>query len=355
MTALVELPHISHSQLKSWRHCKQQWDYRYGQLLIPKRETRPLYFGNWFHTALQSYYEGKGWREGHEKYVEQYDRLTEDEQQLFDKGSSRSKGPWEPLPLQIERAVRSYIWYYEKNPSTADGWKVVAVEIPFELEVVLDDGRHVIIKGRIDLIVQDRFGKYWVVDHKTTTTIPAETAFHSMDPQQIIYPAAVEETMGIKVEGVIYNYILSRPPSIPKMNKDGKTIAKQDIKTDYLTLYRFLKDHDRDPLEYSEVLAPLQAQSPLLARYRLPRTASVTERILAESKWTAAEILDHETVTRNVTRQCDSCSYQQLCRADLFGLDTTYIREQFFVREDASDNSAVEYSPAESAEAGGSD
>lgn len=353
----VELPHISHSQLKSWRHCQMQWDFRYGQLLIPKRETRPLYFGNWFHTVLQSYYEGKGWREGHAKYVEAYDKMPPDEQGIFDKGSSRSKGPWEPVPSQIERAMRSYIWYYEKNPQTADGWKVIAVEVPFELEVVLDDGRHITLKGRIDLIIQDRFGKYWVVDHKTTTNIPPETAFHSMDPQMIIYPAAVEQELGIKIEGVIYNYILSRPPSIPKMNKDQKTIAKNDVKTDYPTLYRFLRDHGRDPAEYSEVLLPLQAQSPFLARYRLPRTKPVTDRILQEARWTATEILDHTTVTRNVTRQCDQCSYQQICRAALLGLDTRPMREMFFVTEEeaGSDYGANEYSPADGTEAAGGD
>lgn len=347
----VELPHISHSQLKSWRHCQMQWNFRYSELLIPKRETRPLYFGNWFHGALEAHYKKEGWRVAHMKYIEAYDKLPPDEQEIFDKGSSRSRGPWEPLPLQIERAMRSYVWYY-KN----DGWEVVAVEVPFELEVVLDDGRHILLKGRIDLVVRDRFGKYWVVDHKTTTTIPPETAFHSMDPQLIIYPAAIEPLLGIKIEGVIYNYILSRPPSIPKMNKDGKTIAKNDVKTDYPTLYRFLKEHNRDPKEYSEVLLPLQQQSPFLARYKLPRTKPVTERILQEARWTATEILDHQTVTRNVTRQCDQCSYQQICRASLLGLDTRPMREMFFVKEDPNiDHGANEYSPAEAADSGAGD
>lgn len=349
MTA-IELPHISHSQMKSWRSCQKQWDYRYSQLLIPKRHTRPLYFGNWFHAALESHYKGKGWRTGHAEYAEQYDKMPEDEQQLFDKGSSRSKGPWEPLPLQVERAVRSYLWYYRDS-----GWKVVAVEVPFEFEVTLDDGRHVLLKGRIDLVIQDRYGKYWVVDHKTTTTIPAETAFHSMDPQLIIYPVAVEHQLGITIEGVIYNYVLSRPPSIPKMNKDGKTIAKNDVKTDYPTLYRFLKEHGRDPQEYSEVLLPLQAQSPFLARYRLPRTPAVTGQVLLEAQWTAKEILDHETVTRNVNRQCERCSYQQVCRADLLGFDTRPMREMFFSTEEPSDSGYDEYSPTEGTEEGGGD
>jgi RecB family exonuclease len=344
----TDLPTISHSQLRSYRHCQQQWDYRYRQLLIPKREGRPLRFGNWVHTALQSHYRGENWRTGHEEYLAEYNALFDEERLELDRGSSRSKGPWEPLPNQVERVVRSYLWYYRN-----DGWKAIAVEVPFAMEVTLPDGRHVIIKGRIDLVVQDRNGRYWVVDHKTTTDIPPETAFHSMDPQLIIYPLAVEREMGLVVEGVIYNYIESKAPSLPKLNKDG-TISKQEVKTDYPTLYRFLKANDRDVMEYSEVLLSLQEQSPFLRRYRLPRTATVTERILAEAKYTTSEILDHTFVTRNVTRQCQQCAYENICRGDLFGLDTSFMREQFFVVEGVNGNSgAAEYSPSESAEAAG--
>lgn len=344
----IELPHISHSQLKSWRSCQMQWHFRYAELLIPKRTDRALKVGNWAHADLEGYYKSEGWRAAHALYVEDYAKLFDEEREQFDRGSSRGKGPFEPLPSQVERIIRSYIWYY-KN----DGWKVVAVELPFEVEVVLDDGRHVIIKGRIDVVIQDKYGKYWVVDHKTTTDIPPETAFHSMDPQLTIYPVAVEQQLGIQVEGVIYNYVLSRPPSFPKLNKDG-SISKQEVKTDYPTLYRFLKDNGRDPLEYSEVLLPLQQESPFLKRYKLPRTAPITNRILQEAKWTAREILDHETVTRNVTRQCDRCPYQELCRAELFGLDTRYMRAQQFMEEvEVGDGSASEYSPSEGAETDG--
>lgn len=352
---LIELPHVSHSQIRSWRSCQQQHEYRYGQLLIPKRETRPLYFGNWFHACLEAHYKGEGWRTAHQKYCATYDRMPEEEQQVYDRNKSRAKPPWEPLPLQIERAMRSYLWYRHTNPLTMFHWKVIAVELPFELTITLDDGRKVILKGRIDLVVQDQNGKYWVVDHKTTTTIPDETAFHAMDPQLIIYPEAASALLGIEIEGVIYNYIKSKAPTIPKMNKDGKTISKQDFAADYVTLYRFLKDNNLDPAEYSDILLPLQRQSPFLARYRLPRTAPVTERVLQEARWTTREILDHTTVTRNVTRQCDNCSYQQLCRADLFGLDTSYIRAEFFIKEDALDPGHGEYNPSESEGTGGSD
>jgi len=332
---MIELPHISHSQIKTWRQCEQQWDYKSGQKLVPRRTERKLRIGSWAHACLEGHYRDGDWRIAHAEYTKAYRNLFEEERLMLDDGP-------EPLPRQVARIMRSYKWY-RRN----EGWKVIAVEQDFEVPITVTllhsigiptppmppiDHPLWLFKGRIDLIIEDPDGLLWVVDHKTTDKIPDQGAFHAMEPQLILYPWAAEVALGIKTAGVIYNYLRSSPPTKPKLNKDGSVSATK-ILTDYPTAATFLRENGRDLADYSDYLLPLKADSPYLARYFLPREQAVTQRILAETATTARAIIEHSEVTRNVTLQCEWCPYKQLCRAELFGLDTHLMRERDFVRE----------------------
>lgn len=344
--AMTDLPHINQSQVKTWRNCTQQWDYQYGQHLVRRRPQRPLYLGSWVHACLEGHYRDGDWRVKHAEYVAEYGKLFEEERLLLDDGP-------EPLPSQVARIMRSYTWY-RRN----EGWEVIAVEVPFEVPITRNLLLHNyidvpkfksaqlndvlwVLKGRIDLIVEDADGLKWVVDHKTAAQIPEQGAFHAMEPQLILYPWAAELALGIKTAGVIYNYLRSAPPTVPSLNKD-KTISKRPISTDYPTVYTFLKDNGLNPKNYQDVLLPLKAESPFLARYRLPREEVVTRRILEETATTARAIMSHEGITRNVTRNCEWCPYKTLCRAELFGLDTTLLRTRDYAIEDVAASSGTE-------------
>jgi hypothetical protein len=155
-----------------------------------------------------------------------------------------------------------------------------------------------------------------------------------MDPQLILYPWAAKKLWGLDITGVIYNYVKSKAPSIPKINKDG-SLSRRRIVTDYPTVYLFLKRHGYDPKDYWEVLKPLQKRSPFLRRYRLPREDTVLKTVLREALITSYEIRDHRYVTRTITRDCArQCGYHDLCRAELNGFDTSIMRRTDFKEED---------------------
>lgn len=316
------MTHINQSQIKQWRRCQKAWDYRFGQRLVPKRKDRPMYLGSWIHACLETHYRDGDWRFGHNQYLTEYNKLFLEERADLDGGK-------EPLPSQVERIIAGYLHRYQNS-----GWKVVAVEKTWRVDVWTKRGI-IPLGGRVDRVEQDPEGNNYVVDSKSTSSIPNEGSFHAMDPQLILYPWGIEhdpEWGGMKIAGIVYDYIRSKAPSFPKLNND-KTISKAAVATDYLTMRGFLEANGKDLSEYSELLAGLQESDDFLRRYRLHINAAATDRIVFEALRTARNIMVHSDTVRNVSRDCDRCAYRNLCRADLFGLDTSFMRKSNFTVE----------------------
>lgn len=323
-----EILSISWSQVKTYRRCPQQWKYKYLDRLQPKERKRAPYLGNWLHRALETYYEFGDWRIGHKEYLKEWNSLFDEEREELSK-------KFGPLPDAVRRIIKSYIWYHKH-----DGWKVLATEYEFEVLVGYFevDGVRVEVhaNGRIDLIVEDQEGFIWVVDHKSTGSIPEPGAFHAMDPQLMLYPVGAKEEFG-RIAGIVYNYLRSRPPSIPKTNKDG-SISKRKIVTDFPTAMRFLKEKGFDPKDYSDFLRPLRKRSVLLRRYRLPREPQVTKTIIRDFIATGKDIhLEKQRTShvRNITKDCATmCAFHDLCKGELNGRNMDYLRKsRFEIRE----------------------
>lgn len=321
---MTEEVHFNQSRIKVFNRCPKQYEYKYIDLLEPKRKSRPLFLGSWVHSALETHYTKGDWRVGHKLYVDQWNKLFKEEKLAL---QVKGKKLGAPLPELVERIIKSYLWYYRD-----DGWKPVMVEQILEVETPLViKGKRFVFKGRLDLVVEDDEGLLWLVDHKTASTIPQATSFHAMDPQLMLYPWAAKIQYGIDLAGIVYNYVKSKPPSIPKLNKD-KSLSRRKISTDYPTLVRFLKANGYDINDFREVLIPLRKKSDFLRRYRLPREPFVTKEILKDTLSTVKRIEDTKRFVRVITRDCSrQCAYHNLCRAELNGFDTQMMRTSDFV------------------------
>lgn len=322
----MDLPVISfsNSELKTYERCPKQWEYKYLQDLVPKEKQRPLYLGNWIHSALETHYRDGDWRIGHQLYVDNWNKLFEEERIML-RRPKKGRPTTPPLPEMVERIMKSYLWYY-KN----EGWRVVLTEQKIEVHIPVKGGGFYLFKGIVDLVVEDEEGLYWVIDHKTASTIPDPTSFHAMDPQLMLYPWAIEKQLGLKIAGVIYNYVKSKAPSVPKLTKAG-AVSRSKITTDYPTLARFFRSNGLDPADYSEVLRPLRRKSPFLRRYRLPREAFVTREILLDAITVVKRIHTPQRYFRVITRDCARmCSYHDICRSELNGMDTADMRKRNF-------------------------
>jgi hypothetical protein len=318
---------INNSQVKRWRECRKAWSYKYPQQLVPKHKRLPLYKGSWVHACLETHYKQGDWKIGYNEYLEEYNKLFEEEQAALN-----TRGH---LPTVVKRIIQSYVWYTRK-----DNWKVVMVEQTFDFVF-----HGIRIKGTIDLVVEDEDGHRWLIDHKTATSIPPASAFHAMDPQLQLYPWAADQAWDFRIDGILWNYVKSKAPSIPKMTRAG-AISRSKIVTDYPTMYRFLKENGYDPQNYTQILRPLAKESPFLRRYKLPRGGVATDTILSEFMVTAQEIYDQPPIIRTIGRHCVMCDYLKLCQAELNGFDTTNLRRSDYEIEDVTIKHG-NYDPAE--------
>lgn len=324
-----EILSVSHSQVKTYRRCPQQWTYKYLDRLQAKGKKRAPYLGNWLHRCLETHYQFGDWRIGHKEYLAEWNALFDEEREELSK-------KYGPLPQAVRRIIKSYLWYWAN-----DGWTVLATEYEFEIEIgsfQAGDVRIVVYaNGKSDLVVEDDEGNRWVVDHKSTGSIPDQNAFHAMDPQLMLYPEGVKPKFG-KMAGIVYNYIKSRPPTIPQLTQKTGQLSRRKINTDYPTALRFLKDNGMDPKDYSDFLKPLRKKSVFLIRYRLPRERRVTKTIIRDFIATARDIYLERTKkhhVRNITKDCKTqCEYHDLCRGELNGYDMSHLRKtRYTLRE----------------------
>lgn len=322
MAAELITVNFNQSRIKTFNRCPKQYDYKYNQHLEPKKKIRPLYLGSWVHAALETHYRDGDWKIGHEEYVKDWNKLFEEER-LALRTRGKTVGP--PLPELVQRIMRSYTWYYRD-----DGFKPYMVEQILEVPTPLVlNGKRFVFKGRLDLVMQDEEGLLWLWDHKTASSIPPPTSFHAMDPQLMLYPWAAQEQYGIQLAGIIYNYVKSKAPSIPRLNKDG-SLSRRKILTDYPTLYTFLKRNDYDPKDFAHILRPMAKKSEFLKRYKMPREPHVTREILLDTLSRVKAIDETKRWTRTITRDCPRCPYHDLCRAELNGFDTEPMRKMNF-------------------------
>lgn len=318
---------VTHSMMKTFRVCPQQFNYKYIQRLKPKILGRPLRFGTWMHALYEAYHKGEDWRAIHEHYTHKFSQYFEEEREVLG-----------DLPRDCMRTMLSYIWHY-----AADEW--IVHEVEFVLEAVLPDGT--LYRGKIDMLVENQYG-LWIVDHKNHKKIP-DLSFRMLDAQSALYIWAAIKN-GIPVQGHIWNYVRSTPPSEPVLLKSGKALSRsKDIVTDYPHLARAIKKYKLDPADYADKLALLRAQryepgqmqtSPFFRRDVLEKSPGLLKRVATEGFMTQKRIQGYhwdkqDRVERNPGTHCKfMCSYTDLCTTELFGGNTNYLRRNHFSVED---------------------
>jgi hypothetical protein len=315
-------PISTHSMLKTFRRCPKQAQYKYVERLKPKVLGRPLRAGTWFHALLEAYYKGEDWEAIHQRFTHKFADLFDEERERIG-----------DLPRDMKRLMKSYLWHYKEDP-----WKVHDVE--FLLETEFPDGT--IYRAKIDLLVENQFG-LWIVDHKTNKKTP-DLSWRLKDAQSALYIWAALKNK-IPVQGHIWNYVLSKPPTMPQLLKDGSRLSKREINTDYPTLLRAIKQYGLDKADYMQWLRYLYGQryqhgalqtSPFFQRSILEKSPAMLRQVATEAYHTSKRMHSYdfaklEGVERVVDRSCSfSCNYEQLCTIELFGGNPQNIRRQQF-------------------------
>jgi len=306
----------SYSKIMTRRRCAMQYYYAYTLNLQKKVPSLPLTLGSLGHRLLEAKYRDGDWKLELEKYVkEEWCKMFEEQQAEYG-----------DLPSEAERLLRGYDYFW-KN----DKWKVLGTEVSFLIRLTKNIG----IVGIIDLIVEDSNGKIWVVDHKFVKTIP-EDNYLMMELQTTLYYFATILKYGkSKVAGVILNYIKTKAPTIPKINKDG-TLSRAKIDTDLPTLKEVIEKNNLNPDDYTDLIERSKVTSQqFYVRKRLDRPNNLLKIALKEAVATVNDCYSKRPLTRTIIKQCSwDCDYLPICFAELQGHDTNFlIKQQYQIKE----------------------
>ncbi|MGH2272454.1 PD-(D/E)XK nuclease family protein [Anaerohalosphaeraceae bacterium U12dextr] len=217
LTGLLNQPKLNErrltcSQIKCFRKCHRKHMIAYILGIRPAEEAHYFRMGQAFHTGLDLRSRGCTTHQAIIGALEQYDRhipQTNDDEIR------------EKLTIEREVMVRllgGYFWRWEQMDRDI---KVIASELPFELEIVhpIHGISHPVFKiaGKIDKIIQLPDGRLAVMEHKTTSDEIDPTSNYwrrlRMDIQISIYCLAAQR-LGYNVDTILYDVV--RKPSFSK-------------------------------------------------------------------------------------------------------------------------------------------
>lgn len=310
----IELPmaeplRLSNSKAKTYRRCPKQYEFKYVQKLRRKSHALPLKRGDWLHQLMMTHYDGHDWRVRHAELTVEFMKLFEEEREEYG-----------DLPTECSRIFRSYLAHYRH----IDGqYTVIDSEVDEIVELPNGDTFNFII----DLIVEDQDGGIWLWDHKTVKGfMPAD--FMLLDTQLSRYFWAARK-IGIKgLRGVMFNELITAPPTAPELLKNGRLTERQNLKCDVYTYMATIKAHGLDPKDYRDTLLRLKGQSDRwFRRTKLPKSKHLTEQMMRELLMTSREIKEATRrghFPRHPDKSCQwGCDFTELCIIDLNGGDTS--------------------------------
>lgn len=393
---LIDPKPYHYSELAAMRRCPQKHHYAYVEGLRAKREALNLKRGLWLHSMLQADALKRGIQ--HDSLLEIPDELdvpgVEEPVTLMVQGENSLlvlyrddddpvtyelswKGMLDLLTYESDYALlpqdvieesyvqggqdlptacwnimRGYLWQYRTELPKR---RPLLVEV--EWERTLDGDPDVDLAGRADLVEIDERGRTLIVDWKSTASMPGQE-FKLMESQRYLYFWGLDPLLakhGVKVQGLAYDYLITKTPTIPKQNQPKKPkkptkanpdpeqptpnelkgeLSKAKISTTPLVYYEALKTYGLELTdEHREKINELERDNEFYFRPVLPVNLKALATVLKETRSAArqaAHFREHpEDVYRNVDRSCTfMCDFTEICSAELHGQDASGLKER---------------------------
>jgi hypothetical protein len=296
----VEPPIIRTSERTAFKRCPARWKWAYVDGL--KAKSKPadaLWFGIGVHEALAMWY-GEGFDRGPIP-SDTFEDWASDEVRYIKANYADHDREWFDEPV-YEKAtdlgvamLDNYLNTYDEDPS----WEVLAIEQPFEVELVKDDGVVAIFKSRFDGVAIDhRRGLVVLLEHKTAGAI--KTAHLELDDQAGSYYAVAtivlrsEGILGPKenIAGIEYNFLRKSMPDLRERDSEGRFLNKNQTVSKRQPVPPFLREFvDRTPREVKQQLL------------------RITDEVSIMNKMRSGEL----PVTKTVNDMCPYCPFFRMC------------------------------------------
>ena len=319
---------VGYSMVKSYRRCPKQYDFKYNQNLQRVRPIGPLIRGTILHEMLNARALRAMMKKGQatplqilQKYENQYGSLFREEREEYGDNFINDIGR---------------VWGNYERKYANDGWRYLASEEEVTTELVPAEGGDISIlyKGHLDKRVSWN-GRLWVVDHKSCKTIPdEEQRFNNYQILLYLWAHNREAAKADRCDGLIWDYLRTKPPTIPQPLVKGGLSVAQNQDTDWDTYVTELRRLKLDMKPYAAFLDGLKKRSSTKFFLRVPLpepSKEMTESVVGDFRTTALQMRDAKEFPRHMDRTCSwSCEYYRLCSAQLRGLDHKFIEKTDF-------------------------
>lgn len=208
--------------------------------------------------------------------------------------------------------------------------KPIKTEEPFELYIGSYKGEKVNFIGVIDEIYESETGLY-IGEHKTFSYKPSMNTL-VMNTQKCLYSKALEMMYGQKAESVLWDYIKSEPAISPIWLEKSHRFS--EAKNERITPYSWKRACEEKGITDKDILDKAENYNSNIQNFffraKLDMDDNMVEDIWNGFRFTAKEIVKnaHKNKTKNVTRNCEYCTYRDICYAEFTEGNADYVKER---------------------------
>lgn len=308
---------VSQSKVKTYRKCNYAYYLRYVEHLKKNKKPRPLMFGSIVHEMHDAHSNG-------DDPFKVLDAWYKKEHKLF-------RTELEEYGNIIEDIRLLYKEYLITHPEKE--WTVIRIKkknAEHEFEVPLNN--NILFVGKIDKVVKAKDMR-WLAEHKTFNRMPDENA-RWRSVQSASYIAAMRIMGWPEVDGTVWDYFSSKPPTEPEILKNGQ-LSTRNINTLPSKVLEFVKNKDNQIDKNDKNVQVLLKKATANRKDYFPRVYNlikprVVNAIMVDLISTAEQMRkDHgNRKEKNIEAHCGWCDYELLCRAELTGMDVKSIKQR---------------------------
>lgn len=320
---------VNQGKVNKWRSCHQAYHYRYVEELVPRVVSRPFYFGGIIHRMIE--YQA----EGTDPFKVLDEALTVVEmQKLFEAEKEEYRQTVEDARI----IMTEYFQYWQPRDLRLVAVNEGETERFTEHEFAIDLVPGITFKGQVDALGITPNRLRWMVENKSFASLPGDD-HRWRNLQSVVYIFAIESLGWLKrVDGVCWNYIKSKPPTVPQELKTGG-LSVRDIVTLPSVVRRVMKELKLNPKteKHLELMARAEAsRREYFQRIYTPVNRTTFRNIFAGFVDSAKEMKRYHGTKKdkNMSKSCDWCDYEHICRAELTGGDVDFVKEREYKKED---------------------
>jgi len=295
------------------RRCRRRWLFSSAlQLnLEPKNFNPTLWFGRGLHFSLDQYHgQGKDPVKAFMRWIN-FSLNSYVERTGLPIWESDKAAQAETIQLGRGMLIHYLLWLDSptREKLSIEPFRVVKTEqnlvVPLDLKG--PQGQDVFYTLRLDGIVEDEFGDYYLLEHKGYKNFDEEKLV--FDDQCSSYIWGANELFGISVKGILYNVLRKKLPTIytETMKKGGLSIA-QNQDTTYEAYRSSLDFLGIDRMPYQDFLYTLKKErgNNFFHRNIVPRSQFEIKNVGEQIKMQAYDMIyNANLIYPNYTRECD--------------------------------------------------